>query len=224
MVMRGVPATMAAGGRLGLRSRALARLLLGSVSLGIALNAIELLTPGRLATLTGGAETGGAVYAIVAALGFGASAAGAVLALLAVRLFRGVPWRAAVCGAVLTAASLAGLALTADVQGTSGLVATSTGYLTLFLGLGITNPLRSELLHARVGTAERATLLSIDSLLLQAGGAAGALGLSALASNAGLGVAWSVAAGALLAAAAAFVRISPPALPAPPARALASVS
>jgi len=220
MVVRSVPATIAAGAKLAVRSSALARLLLGSVSLGVALNAIELLTPGRLASLTGGAESGSAGYAVVAALGFGASAAGAGLAVPTVWLFRGVAWRAAVAGAALTAASLAGLALTAGLQGASGLVATATGYVTLFLGLGIANPLRSELLHARVGTAERATVLSIDSLLLQAGGAASALGLSALASSAGLGVAWSVAAGAVLAAAAALVRI---ATPARPARELAAV-
>jgi hypothetical protein len=214
-VVRSVPATVAAGVRLGLRSGALARLLLGSVSLGVALNAIELLTPGRLASLTGGAESGSATYAAVAALGFAASAAGAGLAGPVVRLLGGVPWRATAAGMTATAFALGGLAATASLGGKPGLVATATGYVALFLGLGVANPVRSQLLHARVAASERATLLSIDSLLLQLGGAASALGLGALAGSAGLGVAWAVAGSSLLLAAAAVIRI---ALPAPALR------
>lgn len=208
-VVRAVPATIAAGARLGLRSRTLARLLAVSVALGVALNAIEMLTPGRMAMLTGSAETGGAGYAIVAAVGFAASSVGAALAAPSVRLFRGVTSRATVAGVVLTAASLVGLAATANVSGGAGLLSTAVGYVMLFLGLGIAAPLRSELMHARIGASERATLLSIDSLLLQLGGVASALGLSVLARSFGLGVPWAVAAVALLAAATVLVRIPP---------------
>lgn len=208
-VVRAVPATIAAGARLGLRSRTLARLLAVSVALGVALNAIEMLTPGRMAMLTGSAETGGAGYAIVAAVGFAASSAGAALAAPSVRLFRGVTSRATVAGVVLTAASLVGLAATANVSGGAGLLSTAVGYVMLFLGLGIAAPLRSELMHARIGASERATLLSIDSLLLQLGGVASALGLSVLARRFGLGVPWAVAAVALLVAATVLVRIPP---------------
>jgi hypothetical protein len=206
-VLRAVPATIVAGARLGLRSHSLTRLLAVSIALGVALNAIELLTPGRLAALTGSPETGSAGYAAVAAGGFVASAIGAALAVPVARLFGGITWRATVAAAVLTAASLVGLAATAELSGVPGLVATALGYVTLFLGLGIAHPLRSELLHQRIGAGERATLLSIDSLLLQLGGAASALGLSVLARSFGLGVAWSVAAVAVLAAGAAMVRI-----------------
>jgi Major Facilitator Superfamily len=206
-VLLAVPATIVTGAQLAVRSSSLVRLLAGSIALGVALNAIELLTPSRLAVLTGSAETGSAGYAAVAAGGFLASALGAAVAVPVARLFRGVTWRATVAAVVLTAASLAGLAATAQLSGVTGLVATAVGYVTLFLGLGIAHPLRSELLHQRIGASERATLLSIDSLLLQLGGVASALGLSVLARSFGLGVAWSVAAVALLAAAAAMVRI-----------------
>jgi len=47
---------------------------------GVALTAVELLTPGRLAELMGAAEEGGMAYAVVAALGFAGSAAGSALA------------------------------------------------------------------------------------------------------------------------------------------------
>ena len=204
-----VPATILAGARLGVRSRTLSRLLAGAIALGVALNAIELLTPGRLAALTGGAEAGSASYAAVAAGGFLASAVGAALAVPLARLFRGVTWRATVAAGVLSAASLGGLAATAELSGVPGVLATAAGYFGLFLGLGISHPLRSELMHARIGASERATVLSIDSLLLQLGGAASALGLSVLASSLGLGVAWAVAALALLVAAAAVIRIPP---------------
>jgi hypothetical protein len=206
-VLRGVPATIVASARLGVRSSSLARLLAVSIALGTALNAIEMLTPGRMAVLTGSPETGTAGYAAVAAGGFLASAVGAALAVPVARLFHGVTWRATVAAVVLTAASLVGLAATARLSGGAGLIATALGYGTLFLGLGIAHPLRSELLHQRIGAAERATLLSIDSLLLQLGGVASAIGLSVLARNFGLGVAWSVAAVALLAAAAVMIRI-----------------
>ncbi|MBD0293347.1 MAG: MFS transporter [Jiangellaceae bacterium] len=205
-VLRAVPATVLSGARLGLRSRSLTRLLAVSLALGVALNAIELLTPGRLATLTGGAETGTAGYAAVAAGGFLASAVGAALAAPLARLFRGVTWRATVAAGLLAAGSLGGLAATAELSGMVGLVTTGAGYVLLFLGFGLAHPLRAELLHARVGAAERATLLSIDSMLLQLGGVASALGLSVLARQFGLDVAWSAAAVALLAATVALVR------------------
>lgn len=206
-VLRGVPATVLSGLRLGVRSRSLTRLLVVSVTVGVALNAIELLTPGRLATLTGDAETGSASYAAVAAGGFLASAIGSALAAPAVRLCGGIPWRATTAAGVLAAAALGGLAATAQLSGSVGLVATGAGYVVLFVAFGLAHPLRSELLHARVSASERATLLSIDSLLLQLGGVASALGLSVLAREFGLGVAWAVAASALLLGALALIRI-----------------
>jgi hypothetical protein len=214
-VLRDVPATVVAGARLGLRDSRLARLLLGSIALGVALNAIELLTPGRLASLTGGAESGSAAYAIVIATGFAASGAGAALAGPLVQVLGGAPYRATAAGLLIAAAALGGLAATSSVTGPVGLGATATGYVALFLGLGVSAPPRSELLHARVQAGERATLLSVDSLLLQLGGAGSALGLSALAGNAGLGVAWAVAAASLLGAATAVVRIGLPVRAAP---------
>ncbi|MGH3739666.1 MAG: MFS transporter, partial [Micromonosporaceae bacterium] len=84
-VLRGVPATIRRGIALGVRDRLLARVLLTAGALGFALNAIELLTPGRLAQLTGDPATASTAYALVAAVGFGAVAAGAAVSPLLAR-------------------------------------------------------------------------------------------------------------------------------------------
>jgi hypothetical protein len=205
-VLAGVPATVVQGARIGVRDRVLARVLSGAVALGVALNAIELLAPGRLADATGDLEAGGATYAVVAAMGFAAAAVGSGLGPLVSRLL-GAPGRTVVAGALLAAGSLLALAASAHVAGLAGLVATMGGYVGMFVGLGLAGPFRSQVLHDRITSRERATVVSVDSLLLQAGGAAGAIGLAQLADRAGLAAAWAVAGTFLLLSAAAYVRL-----------------
>jgi len=55
------------------------------------------------------------------------------------------------------------------------------GYVGIYLLLGAVGPLASELLHGRVASTGRATMVSLESLALQAGGVAANLGLGALA-------------------------------------------
>ena len=65
----------------------------------------------------------------------------------------------------------------------------------------------ANLLHRRVSSDERATVLSVQSLLFQLVGAAGALGLGVLADRQGAGSAFAAAAVAVAAAATCFVRM-----------------
>ncbi|MFG1866227.1 MFS transporter [Microbispora bryophytorum] len=211
-VVRDVPVTIVAGIRLGLADRALGRLLLLAAGAGVMLNTIELLTPGRLAALTGGSETGGAAYAFVTFAGFAAGALGSSLAPPLARLLRGSV-RAAASATVVTGAAVAALAASTVLRGAAGVVATGATYVLLFTALAVASLLRSELLHQRVAADRRATVMSVDSLQLQFGGMLSSLCLVPLSGIAGVGPVWVLTAVVVLASALLYVRL--PAGPAP---------
>ena len=110
-------------------------------------------------------------------------------------------------GAVVCGLSVATLAATSDLGGTAGLVSAAVAYVVLFAGLAVTSVLSLELTHNAVTAAERTTLTSISSLSLQSGGVAANLTLGALAAQAGLAAAWTVAAAITLVSALLFVRL-----------------
>ncbi|MFC7243813.1 PucC family protein [Catellatospora aurea] len=199
-VLRGVPATVATGLRLAGRDHVLVRVLLVAAATGTGLAVIELLTPAWMAVLSGGAGRGVLAYALVAAIGFAADGAGSALGVPLTR-WLGSPGRAACAGTALAALALGGLAGTAALDGWVGVVAAGAAYLLMFLGLGAAVAPVGRLLHDRVEAAERATVLSVQSLLLQLGAAAGSVALGALAAAYGPGPAFA-GAGLLLAAAA----------------------
>ena len=216
-VLRGVPATVAAGLRLGLRDGVLSRLLLAAAGVGVALSAIELLTPGWLAGLVGDPERGASTYAVVAAAGFGANAVGSLLGPWAQRRL-GSAVRAGVAGIALGAVALVGVALAGPALDGRGdrCPVVAAAYLLLFVGLGVTAAPQAALLHARVAPGERATVISVQSLALQAAGAVGSVCFGALATARGAAFAFGMAGVALAAAAwvVARIRIPDPA-PAP---------
>ncbi|MFD0596647.1 PucC family protein [Catellatospora coxensis] len=199
-VLRGVPATVGTGLRLAGRDHVLVRVLLVAAATGTGLAVIELLTPAWMAVLSGGAGRGVLAYALVAAIGFAADAAGSALGVPLTR-WLGSPGRAACAGTVLAALALGGLAGTAALDGWVGVVAAGAAYLLMFLGLGAAVAPVGRLLHDRVEAGERATVLSVQSLLLQLGAAAGSVALGALAAAYGPGPAFA-GAGLLLAGAA----------------------
>lgn len=202
-VLRGVPATVAAGVRLAWRDHVLVRVLLVAATTGTGLAVIELLTPAWMAVLSGGPGRGVLAYALVAAIGFAADAAGNALGVPVTR-WLGTPGRAACAGTVLAALALAGLAGTTALTGVPGVAAAGAAYLLMFVGLGVAVAPLGRLLHGRVVAAERATVLSVQSLLMMTGGSAGSLALGALAAQHGPGPAFAVA-GLLLALAALTV-------------------
>lgn len=209
-VLRDVPATIGEGVRLAVVGPVLRRLMLATAGAGVALTAVELLTPGRLAELAGTAEQGSTAYAVVAALGFAGSAAGSAMAPGVARMVGGSVGgavRGAVAGTVLTALSVGALAATAGLTGSAGLVSAGVAYVVLFAGLSVAGLLRLEMTHNAVGATQRTTITSTGSLALQSGGALSNLVFGALATGAGTAAAWWVAAVVILASALVFVRM-----------------
>ncbi|MWB99504.1 MFS transporter, partial [Agromyces seonyuensis] len=169
----GVP--RAIGGALGLlrRSRVLLALVVVEVSWGFGMIAFESLTPVRLAELVGGADRAAALLGPVGAAAWGVSAAGAALAPLLGR------WIGVAAGAaVLRLAQGAAVAVMGLVAGPVGLIA---GFLACYLVHGASNPLHQTLLHREVDGPNRASVLSLSSMVAQPAGSLGAIVLTALA-------------------------------------------
>jgi MFS family permease len=204
-VLRGVPATVAAGLRMAGRDRTLTRLLLAAAGAGIALGTIELLTPAWLAGLSAGPRAA-ATYAVVAAAGFGADAVGGMLATGAVRRL-GSHARAAAAGWIVSALALAGLAGCALLSGTPAMALAAMAYCLLFIGLGAAFPAQAHLLHERIEPGERATVLSVQSLLGQAVGAVAIPLIGWQATHNGVEAGYLLAGVLLLASAGLFLRL-----------------
>ncbi|MBB4950211.1 hypothetical protein F4556_005746 [Kitasatospora gansuensis] len=178
-VLRGVPATVLDGLRLGGRDVLLRRVLLSAGAAGAALAAVELLAPGRSAALTGRPESGAVLLAGLACAGFVCSGVGSQLAPTVARL-AGSGERAVLASLGTGAVGLLLLAITVPYAGPAALLLAATGYGLLYLGLGAAGPNESDLLHRRVTEAGRATALSVQSLALQLTGAAAGLTAGAL--------------------------------------------
>lgn len=204
-LFKAVPGTIVSGLRLGLRNRMIAQVIACMAIVGIALDSVELLTPGRMAQLLPGDAAAASGYGVITMIGFVANAAGSGLASRITTWVGGSPIRAAAVGAVVGGGGLGVLAATGGMAGVSGLVGTGAGYALMFFGLGVTGPLRSELVHHEVSANERATVVSIQSLAMQAGGSLGVVGLPILVASTSMPVAWLVS-GTLLAASALLIR------------------
>jgi hypothetical protein len=212
-VLGGVPATVGTGLRMAVRDATLGRLLLVSFAVGVGLTSVELLTPGRFAALTGGAEAGSLAYAVVSAAGFGASALGAAAAPRVARLLGGSSAMAAVAGTVAGAVAFGALAASAVLPGSAGVVAACAAYVVIYGSMAVAEILRTAMMHGRVGSSMRATLMSVSSLQLSLGGVVGAPLLGSLASQAGTGAAWWAVATVLLLSALLYLRLPSPAAP-----------
>jgi hypothetical protein len=167
-----VGGTVRTGVGLVLRGGDLRRLVGYAALLGIALGGVELVSPVAFSDLLGGPEQAGRGYGLLVGLGFGAAALGAVLAPAAVRR-AGAAGRAAPVLA-LTAA-LVVLLIAAPMLAVAGV-----GFLAFYLVLGTNGPILAGLLHDRVPSAQRSTLLSAESLAVQLGGVVASLAIGAL--------------------------------------------
>nr|WP_281390727.1 MFS transporter [Sphaerisporangium rubeum] len=205
-VLRDVPVTIGAGLALAVRDGGLRRLVSIAFPVGVGLGVIELFTPGRLAGLTGDAESGSSVYALVYAAGFGASALGSWASPWVARVM-GRPSRAAVAGMTGVALAFAVLAATAAVTGVAGVVSAAFAYVLLYAGLAVAEVVRVSLMHERVESSRRSTLMSVDSLQLHVGSALSAAGFGALAGVTGPSLAWWVTALLSLGCASLYVRL-----------------
>ncbi|GGS20894.1 hypothetical protein GCM10010252_70270 [Streptomyces aureoverticillatus] len=172
-VLRGVPATVVAGVRLGGRDALVRRIILSAAAAGSALVTVEILTPGRAVDLTGAPESGAVLFAGLACAGFLCSMAGSHLAPPLARRAGGSE-RAVLVGLVAAATGLLLLGGTAVTSVSSAPVPVAlavVGYVLVYVGLGAAGPSENDLLHRRVGSAGRATALSVQSLALQLVGA-----------------------------------------------------
>jgi hypothetical protein len=164
--VREVPRTVAAGVGLLRTAPVLRSVVLVEVFWSVAMIAFETFNQVRLAELVGGAERAGALIGPVSAVSWGLFAVGAAVAGLASRWI-GVAWTA-LLARILNGAFVILMGLAA---GPVGLIAAFLAAYTLH---GAAGPMHNTLLHRQAGAANRATVLSINSMV--AGGAA-SLGL-----------------------------------------------
>lgn len=141
-------------------------MLLSAAAAGSALAAIELLTPGRAATLTGAPESGAVLFAALACAGFVCAGVGSHFAPLTAR-FAGSGERAVMASLAVSASGLLLLGATAAFEGVGSAVLAAVGYGLVYLGFGASGPNENDLLHRRVASSGRATALSVQSLALQ---------------------------------------------------------
>lgn len=180
-------ATVAGGLRTASRDRTVARVLLATSSIGIAVSALEAMGPVRFAELHGSAERASTVYGTLTASAFALSAAGAALGPFLVRTVR-PGWLVLVSTTVL-----AGVAVTALAAPLLGLAV--AGFTLPYLLLAVPSGPAAAALHRRVTASERATVLSVQSLVLQGSAAVSSIVLPVLTAQAGTTVGWLVTGG-----------------------------
>ncbi|MBC3986820.1 MFS transporter [Streptomyces sp. AC536] len=212
-VLRGVPATVLDGLRLGSRDGLVRRVLLSAGAAGGALATVELLTPGRAAALTGTTESGAVLFAALACAGYLCHALGSHLAPLTARLAGGSE-RAILVSLGGGASGVLLLGATAAFQTTASTVLAVVGYALVYLGLGAAGPSENDLLHRRVASAGRATALSVQSLALQLTAALTGLVIGFLPAGPPR---WLLGGTVLLAGAVLWIRRGGPTPPAPSA-------
>jgi MFS family permease len=154
---REAPAVIRDGLGLLRSNRVLRCVVLVEVFWTAALVVFETFQPIRLAELVGGEEQAGAVMGPVAAVGWGVFAAGSALAGLGSRRF-GVA-RTAIAARILNGLGAVTMGL---VTGPVGLVA---AYLFTYSMHGTAGPMHATLMHREATAANRATVLSMGSMV-----------------------------------------------------------
>lgn len=155
--VRAVPAVVGDGLAVVRRSRALRGLLLAEAALSVAMVGFESMVPLRLAELLGSTDEAGALMGVTAAVGWAVFAGGAALGGRLSRLL-GVA-RAAVLTHVLVGL---GVLLIGLATGPVGLL---VGYLAAYGVFGGVGPLHSSLVHREADASNRATVMSLGSLI-----------------------------------------------------------
>jgi hypothetical protein len=140
-------------------------------------------------------------------LAFFGNAAGSTLAPAAARVLRSSR-RGIMAAGLLTATAALGLAAPT-------FAVAAACYVGLYLTLGVSGPLRADITHRSVPAAQRATVLSVQSLTLQLSGVAAALTLGPLAQHVSFLAAFGVVALVLALGSLACVRMPVPSRPVP---------
>ena len=171
--VREVPAVVASAIRLALTSSALGLLVAVELTWGFGMSAFEVLFPVRLADLVGSVGRAGELMGPIAAAAWVASSVGAAI----VGWFSGRlgQIRAAAAMRLLQAATVAAMAFAA---GPAGAVA---AYLGCYVVHGAANPVHFALIHREAVADNRATVLSLNSLMSAASATVGGIVLGSIA-------------------------------------------
>jgi hypothetical protein len=192
--VRSVPSVIAGGVRLVRGSRVLAALIAVELFWGFGMIAFESLTPVRLTeVLSGDADHAASLMGPVSSAAWAASALGAAGIVLVTRRL-GVPFTAGLLR-ILQGVTVIGMGLL------GGPVGVIVAFLICYTVHGASNPLHMTLLHEQVDGDNRATVISLNSMLSQPAGAIGGIVLASLAGAVSVTVAMVVG-GIVLAAAA----------------------
>jgi MFS family permease len=179
------PAVIRAGLGLLRTDRILLCLVGVEVFWSVGMIAFETFLPIRLSELLGSETAAGAVIGPIAGVAWGVFAVGSALAGLGSRTI-GVAWTA-IAARVLNGAFVVGMGL---ATGPVGLLA---AYLVAYGLHGVANPVHAALLHRQASRGNRATVLSINSMVAQGCHSVGVLLLFPLAAATSTAMAIAVA-------------------------------
>ncbi len=199
-ILTNVPITLRRGTVLVAQHRPLRRIFALTAALGPAVASIELLAPGHFSRLFDSASDAAGPYSLLVTAAFAGSSVGSGLAPLATRLLK-KPTR------VIAAAGV-GAALTLPFIASASLAVACVAFVAFYLILDIGGPLVDEITHDAVSSSERATVLSMRSMALQAAAAIVSVSMGALSTVTSITVSLSVA-GAILSVGALAMRRYP---------------
>lgn len=171
----GVGRTVGTAAKVAFGQAPVRRLMVVAVCLGVILSGVELISPDRVSQLVGSAGSASAIFGVLTASAFVVSAGGAWVS---TRIPGRRVWVGAMAYLVIGVLAL-GLAL--PVLGAAALT-----YLGVYLCIGVQGPVTASLLHARIESGVRSTVMSVESLALQAGGAVASIMVGWAVTNLGL--------------------------------------
>jgi len=193
--VRGVPRMLGDGIRLLRSSRILLALIGVELFWGFGMYAFESLTPVKLAEVVGDADAAAAMLGPVTAAGWLLFSAGSAL----MRAMSG-RFNVALMAALFRILQGATVVVIGIAAGPIGVI---VAFIACYAVHGASNPLHNTLLHAQVTGQNRATVLSMNSMIAFPAGSFGALALGGLAGGINVTTAFVVA-GIALALAAPF--------------------
>jgi hypothetical protein len=170
-----VASTVVAAARRSVKDAPVRRVMVVAMCLGVMLSGIELLAPNTFADLLGSPTAASGLYGVLTAVAFGTAALGAAVSAR-------IPGRrpAVAAGAYITGAGIVLLV------GVPLIGVAAAAFLLFYVVIGVQGPVMAGLLHDRVDSTVRSTMMSVESLALQGGGAFASLVVGALSAGVGL--------------------------------------
>jgi MFS family permease len=183
--------------RLALARRSLGLVLASTFAVGLVLHAVETFWQPRLNMIV--ATETVLLFGVLGSGYFAVAVLGNALSPALVRMLRGNRAAASLVFRMLSGGALVVLALQSSAGGFAA------GYLGFFVLYAITMPIHAAMLNELVPDAQRATLISTGSLIMQVGGFLGSLAFGVVSQAAGIGWSWAIAGVAFMASALLFV-------------------